>query len=158
MICYHSDGSIEIKINVCSCENCFIRDFVNCIDEKGTFIPAKHFDNGPSDSESLESEDDSDDDYDDDNDDDGSENDEEETEQYELQANSVFEVVKQRNIIALYSPPTAFEPFYLCKVLETGVANEEMVDTYHHQLISEISLSSATTWKKSRKKYHLCYK
>ena len=43
-------------------------------------------------------------------------------------------MVKQRNIIALYSPPTAFEPFYLCKVLETGVANEEMVDTYNHQL------------------------
>ena len=54
MICYHSDGSIEIKINVCSCENCLIGDFVNCIDEKGTFIPAKHFDNEPSDSESSQ--------------------------------------------------------------------------------------------------------
>ena len=75
MICYHSDGSIEIKINFCSCENCLIGDFVNCIDEKGTFIPAKRFDNEPSDSESSESEDESDDDYDDD----GSENDEEET-------------------------------------------------------------------------------
>ena len=64
-----------------------IGDFVNCIDEKGTFIPAKHFDNEPSDSESSESEDDSDDDYDDD---DGSENDEEETKQYKLQANNVL--------------------------------------------------------------------
>ena len=131
IICYHSDGSIEIKINVCYCKNSFIGDFLNCIDEKATFIFAKHFDNEPSDSESS----DSDDDYDDDDDDDdGSENDEEETEQYELRANSVFEVVKQENIIALYSPPSAFESFYLCKVLETAVANEEIVDTCNHHL------------------------
>ena len=84
-----------------------IGDFVNCIDEKGTFIPAKHFDNEPSDSESSESEDDSDDD-------DGSENDEEETQRNELRAKNAFEVVKQGNIIALYSPRSAFEPFYLC--------------------------------------------
>ena len=88
MICYHSDGSIEIKINVCSCENCLIGDFLNCIDEKGTFIPAKHFDNEPSDSESSESEGNSVDD--------GPENKEEEIEQYKLRANSVFEVVKQK--------------------------------------------------------------
>ena len=60
----------------------FIRDFINCVDEKGTFIPAQCSNKFP-DSESSES-DDSDDS------DDGFDNDLDEMEQYKLRANSVY--------------------------------------------------------------------
>ena len=109
MICFNSDGSMQTKINACFCENCLIRDFINCVDEKGAFIPAQCSNKFP-DSESSES-DDSDDS------DDGFDNDLDEMEQYKLRANSVYnyklitinQTVQQGNIIALYSQPTAFE-------------------------------------------------
>ena len=41
MMCFNSDGSMQTKIDVCSCENCLIRDFINCVDENGVFIPAQ---------------------------------------------------------------------------------------------------------------------
>ena len=40
---------------------------------------------------------------------------------------------QQGNSIALYSPPSAFEPFYLCKGLDIGVATEKLVDACNHQ-------------------------
>ena len=55
-------------------------------------------------------------------------------EQYKLGANSVIEIVQQGNIIDLCSPPTVFEPFYLCKVLDIGIATEKLVDARNHQL------------------------
>ena len=47
-----------------------------------------------------------------------------EMEQYKLRIISVIEI-QQGNIIALYSAPTAFEPFCLCKVLDIGIATEK---------------------------------
>ena len=66
-------------------------------------------------------------------DDDGFDNDFDEMEQYELRANSVTVIAHQGNIIALYSPLT-FEPFYLCKVLDIGIATEKLVEKCNHQL------------------------
>ena len=62
------------------------------------------------------------------------EDDIDEMKQYELRANSVIEIVQPGNVIALYSPPTAFEMFYLCKVLDTGIASEKMVDESNHNI------------------------
>ena len=59
----------------------------------------------------------------DDSDDDGFDDGFYEMEQYKLRIISVIEI-QQGNIIALYSAPTAFEPFCLCKVLDIGIATE----------------------------------
>ena len=91
---------------------------------KDVFIHAQCSNDFP-DSESSES---------DDSDDDRFDHDLDEMEQYKLRANSVIEIVMQGNIIALYLPPTAFESFYLCKVLDTGIATEKLVDACNHQL------------------------
>ena len=40
-----------------------------------------------------------------------------------------------RGIIALYSPPRSLELFYLCKVLEKGVAIEDIVDNNNYDNI-----------------------
>ena len=50
-----------------------------------------------------------------------------------MRANSVTVIAHQGNIIALYSPLTS-EPFYLCKVLDVGIATEKLVDACNHQL------------------------
>ena len=44
----------------------------------------------------------------------------------------MIEVVKKNTIVALYSAPNSFEPFYLCYVIDIGVAQEKLVDTYNH--------------------------
>lgn len=38
VICFQLDGSIQIKINICSCENCNSGNFIQCLNEKGMTI------------------------------------------------------------------------------------------------------------------------
>ena len=65
MIYFTSDGSMQTKINFCVCENCLIRDFIDCVVEKGVFIPAQ-WSNEFSDSESSEKDGSDDDGFNDD--------------------------------------------------------------------------------------------
>ena len=41
MILFDSDGSVQTKINICSCPHCLVGDFINCVDEKGKFFPVQ---------------------------------------------------------------------------------------------------------------------
>ena len=122
---FQPDGSMQTKINVCSSENCLIKDLINFADEKGVFTPAQCSNEFP-DSESSER---------DDSDYDGFDDDFDKMEQCKLRANSVTEIAQQGNIMALYSPQTAFEPFYLCRVLDIGIATEKLVDACNQKLV-----------------------
>lgn len=55
---------------------------------------------------------------------------------YEMRANSVIEIIKKDNISALFSPPESLELFYLCTVIEVGVAIERIVDKHNHSIKS----------------------
>ena len=57
------------------------------------------------------------------------------TEQHELRADSVLDVVQVGSYIALFSPHNALELFYLCKVLEFGVAVEDMQEDYNRTVL-----------------------
>ena len=41
-------------------------------------------------------------------------------------------IVQKNSVKALYSPPNSFEIFYLCYVLDIGVAKEQLFDKYNH--------------------------
>ena len=55
-----------------------------------------------------------------------------EMEQYEMRSEIVIQVVKPGNVMALFSPPNALELFHLCKILESGIATEDLYDKYEH--------------------------
>ena len=48
---------------------------------------------------------------------------------------SYISAIVKGNIIALYSPPNSMELFYLCKVLDFGIANENLIDKYNHVIL-----------------------
>ena len=54
MISFVPAGSVQIKINLCSCESCLIGNFVNCVHEPGVQVGSKliNYHNGGSESES----------------------------------------------------------------------------------------------------------
>ena len=49
-----------------------------------------------------------------------------------MRLDSVSDVIKRDSVIALYSPPNPFELFYLCKVKEFGIAQENLIDSLNH--------------------------
>ena len=57
---------------------------------------------------------------------------ESDTEAYELRAGSVNSVLSRDTTIALYSASNSLELFYLCKVVDFGIADKNMVDDYNH--------------------------
>ena len=117
MICFNPDGHFATKTNICSCEKCVTGDFLNCNQEKGVSFNSQYTES--------ESESESDD----------------ETElipqvaegyeDYELRANNIIEIVKKNTIIALYSPRSSIELFYLCKVLDVSIAQNQLVDKFN---------------------------
>ena len=144
MVAFHPDGSIQTKVNICSCDECITGDFINCTLELGVKICHRNVDESDGESdEECEYEDE----------DDGS------TEQYELRADSVLDVVQAGSYIALFSPPNALELFYLCKVLEFGVAVEDMQDDYNHTVLKGSKFIKCNYLKKkSEKKGRIAYK
>ena len=72
-------------------------------------------------------------DYDDDNA-------ESDAEAYELRSESVNSILTKNTTIALYSSSNSLELFYLCKVIDFGVAIENMVDDYNHIIPLGITL------------------
>ena len=67
--------------------------------------------------------------FENDYDDDDAESD---AEAYELRSESVNSILTKNTTIALYSSSNSLELFYLCKVIDFGVAIENMVDEYNH--------------------------
>ena len=125
MICFYPNGTIQTKVNVCSCRFCFEGDFLSCATEKGKILTNDG--DIPSDDEEL-SDYDSDADSETENEDDS----DDETELYELRAESVNSIITKNSTIALYSSTNSLELFYLCKVLDFGEAKETLTDKYNH--------------------------
>ena len=113
MISYFPNRSIQSKVNICSCDSCIEGEFLSCLIEKRKIVQivdetSDHDDDDSSESEfetDLESGDDSD------------------TKGYVLSRNTT---------IALYSASNSLELFYLCKVLDFGIVDENMVDDCNH--------------------------
>ena len=57
---------------------------------------------------------------------------ESDAESYKLRSESVNSVLTKNTTIALYSSSNSLELFYLCKVIDFGVAIENMIDEYNH--------------------------
>ena len=122
MISYFPNGSIQSKVNICPCASCIEGEFISCLIEKGKIVQVvdEASDNDDND-DSSESEFEND-----------VSDDESETEAYELRAESVNSILNKNTTIALYSASNSWELFYLCKVLDFGIADENMVDDYNH--------------------------
>lgn len=121
MIVYFPDGTIQLKENICICDNCFVGELKNCKLESGKIL--FQGDNG-SESEESESEESE-------SEDEGEESDEDEV-NYELVGDTVFEAVEVGSVVAVYSSFNSSELFYLCEVKEKCVASENETDQYNH--------------------------
>ena len=117
--CFFPDGSIQTKVNICSCNFCLQGDFISCTTEKGNIF--QHSTTEASDDESDDSDDNEE--YGDDDDDDKSGH-----KLYKLRAESVTSIMSKDSTITLYSSANALELFYLCKVLDFGEATELLKD------------------------------
>ena len=53
-------------------------------------------------------------------------------EKVELRSESVLQIIHQGSAIALYSPANSLELFYLCKVIECGVASDDLCNENKH--------------------------
>ena len=118
MISFFPDGLVQSKINLCSCSNCIEGDFTSCLIEKDRLVLVTDASDDDSSSEDFENDFDVDEESD--------------TEMYELRAETVNDVLTEDTCIALYSSSNALELFFLCKVLDFGVANEDLFDSYNH--------------------------
>ena len=122
MISFFHDGSVQTKINICSCEECLKGEFVKCSYEAGK----SQVINDCSDDEEC-SEFDSDEEI---------ENEdlcyEDVIEENEIRADCVIDVVQPGSHVALYSSLESFKIFYLCYVVESGIASECMRHDYNH--------------------------
>ena len=115
MIAFSPDGTVATKINICSCSSGIIGEFQECLEEKGKLIFHKYNESSDSDSE-----------------DDGcepEESDDTESELFELRSENIFSIISKGSVIALY---TSFELFYLCKVVDCGIASENLIDQNEH--------------------------
>ena len=121
--------SIQSKINICSCKSCIGGDFVPGLTEKGKTVQqvTEACDNDSTTESEFEN------DYDDDNA-------ESDAKAYEIRSESVSIVLTKDTTIALYSSSNSLELFYLCKVIDFGVAIENMVDDYNHIIPLGITL------------------
>ena len=106
MICFHLDGSIQAKENICSCEKCIEGDFIGCVSEKGRVVYQSSEIKGDSNDEEDES--------DDENEVEESDNVQEE-EDYEIRGSNIMACITKNSVIALFSDSSALELFYLCR-------------------------------------------
>ena len=127
MLSFFPGGSIQSKINICSRKSCIKGDFLSCLTEKGKTV--QQVIEANDDDSTTESEFENNYDDDDDDDDDDAESD---AEAHKLRSESVNSVLTKNTTIALYSSSNSLELFYLCKVIDFGVAIESMVDEYNH--------------------------
>ena len=148
MISFFPDDCIQTKVNVCSCPECLKGKFAKCSFEAGTYFTEC-----------------SDDEFSELNSDEEIENDdlccenENVTEENEIRADCVVDVLQPCSYVALYSPPESFELFYLCYVIESGIVSESMCDDYNHVIETVTTyLKCNYLEKKSEKKGNIFYK
>ena len=110
MMCFRPDGSILCKVNLCSCADCILGNFLDCVIKPGKIFSTEEDDDVFGDE------------IDDMN------------EKYELCSNSVLEVISVNDVIALISSSTSLELFYLWKVLSFGIAEQDLKDENNHAL------------------------
>ena len=60
----------------------------------------------------------------------------------------MVQVAQPGNDIALFSPPNALELFYLCKVIESGIAEQDIHDTQNHVIKEGCSYLTVCYYKK----------
>ena len=75
----------------------------------------------------------------------------------------MVQIVQPGNVIASFSPPNALELFYLCKVIESGIAKQDIYDTQNHVIKEGCSYLSVCNYKKKpnsefSKNRHIAYK
>ena len=56
MIAFHPNGSVQTKVNMCSCTECFQGDFIDCLLEPGTMMSSDQLDDEDSDNNSNDEE------------------------------------------------------------------------------------------------------
>ena len=143
MFAFFPDGSVQAKINMCSCLKCLRRLFVDCPHEKGCLVYAGIMNTDFSDYENTDE--DSDEEKDDVEEEDC-------TEAYELRSESVLDIIQKDSIIALYSPSKSIELFFLFKVLEFGVAESNMVDRNEHYIMKGEKFIKGNYLEKTKEK------
>ena len=106
MISFFPDSSIQTKVNLCSCLECLKGNFIGCSYESGKIIYTNCSDDECSDNsdEEIENED--------------LYCEETVTEENEMRAECIVDVVRPGAYVALFSPPESFEIFYLCQVMK----------------------------------------
>ena len=142
MIRFKPDGTILTKLNICSCSDCLKGNFLDCCVEKGRLVilgDETKEDDYSTDSEAEYEYNESQDIVDD------------EKELYELQSDVVVQVAQPGNDIALFSPPNALELFYLCKIIESGIAEQDIHDTQNHVIKEGCSYLTVCYYKKKPK-------
>ena len=107
---YFPDRSIQTKQHLCSCAECVVGNFIDCLNNPGTQIFS---------GDSL--------------DDSGSGSDTEISRiEQDLGAECITDIVVPNSFIALFSPPDSFELFYLCHAFSVETASEMVIDQYNH--------------------------
>ena len=96
MICFKPNGSYCTKVNICSCQNCLLGEFLDCVNETGKYVTSgchDEYDSESGDSDACDHVEIGD-------------ISEEGLEVYELRSNSVIDIVQNNTVIALYSHQT----------------------------------------------------
>ena len=128
MICFHLDGSVQIKENLCSCCTCLNGDFVNCLSERGKIVYGAV---SSGDDTDASSEDEIEDEI---------VSSAQQQEEYNIRGSNIMECISKDSVIALFSPSSSLELFYLCHVYDFGIAQDLF-----------LSLSCVRFWHCTRK-------
>ena len=59
---------------------------------------------------------------------------EDDLERYEMRSSTGIEAIQKKTVIGLFSPPNSLELFYLCKVVEFGIAEQDLNDSYNYYI------------------------
>ena len=114
------NGTIQVKENICSCDECISGNLINSSVKEGKCFCEG--DNEESDTDST------------DNEEDENESEDEGVHVNEIRADTMVDLIEKDSVVALYSHQNANGLFYLCKVVSSGVANENLTDTYEHHI------------------------
>ena len=152
MICFFPNDDIQIKENMCSCENCLRGQFIKCENKAGSQVSSREV------NPNAESDEDDDEEFDYDCDGDRNELAEIEKQNQQIRGDCVFELLQKESFIAIFSPPNSRELFYICKVLYFGVADEDLTDNYIHFILKGSSFITCQYLERlSEKKRNIFY-
>ena len=69
-----------------------------------------------------------------------------------MSGSCIFDAVEKGATIALFSPPSSSELFYLCNVLDMKVAKEDICDIYNHAVSKGGKYHECQYYEKSAEK------